>query len=138
MTKDEPEVFYKAEKTALWPVSSTFHSTREIQAFVNDVTNSDLWFLQTTPTFVPDIEVLALRDGTTWLGCADVDAGIIHIRNKKLCVVLHELAHVAAAQPSHDLHFARIMLALVREYMGFFVYIDFKYVLSQTKEFRNV
>jgi hypothetical protein len=117
---DYPEVFAQAETTALWQVSSTFRTTAEIQAFVNDVTTSDLWFLQTTKHFIPDIEVLTLRDGSTWLGCADIDAGIIYIRNKKLCVVLHELAHVASHQPKHNLSFARHMLALVKGVYGLY------------------
>lgn len=130
-TRSQQEAVYAAEGVALGGWGRRFRDVREIQAYLDEVTGSD-WWIDRWPAIS---RVVAERfRSQRWAGVASARHQRIAVAygSAREAVVLHELAHIVAPDAEHGPAFCEALLALVRERMGFYAWVELDRVLRST------
>lgn len=138
MALHEQHAVYKAQESLVGH-GRVFRDIPEAQDYVDCVTKTLFWQLNW-----PHADAVRVVRWTSrqWAACASRKEQAILLTKEGLTerTVLHELAHIACEddEDAHGECFVRIFLSLVREFMGFYSWVDFRTALRDSGEFQFV
>jgi len=110
---------YASEEAALAGAGRVFRDLREVRAYLAELVGSD-WWADRWP-HVEEIPVGRTRS-SRFGGYALEGSGEIRVGSLEEPVVLHEVAHIVTPGAGHGPAFVKVLLALVRERLGFHAY----------------
>jgi putative metallohydrolase (TIGR04338 family) len=110
---------YAGEEVALAGAGRVFRDLGEVRVYLDELIDSD-WWADRWP-HVAAIPVGRTRSGH-FSGYAVECSGEIRVGTLTEAVVLHEVAHVVTPGAGHGPAFLEVLLALVRERLGFHAY----------------
>lgn len=132
MRRTQQDELYAAER----PVQPgrVFSSQAEIERWLQDEVTETEWWLDRYPgVWRIECPTVTRRAGEGSVGhfYPDTQSGVIEMHQAHWCAkyVLHEIAHVVAAEQGSTSHcpiFAREYLALVREFGGFMMWAELR------------